>query len=200
MQLNLRSVRATDADPLVWEVARPLVEADIQMLSTTSRNSEPSALKRLTERHHAAARLIAVGTPLSQVSIITGYVASRLSILQNDPSFQELILFYREAVNDEYRTMQAQLAGLGEDALAELRSRLEEAPEKMSNTFLLDLVKSVADRTGNGPSSSTKAEVVVTLDLAARMKQARAKAAAAIDGVARDITPAPANAEEGAAS
>ena len=194
VKLDFRTARADwPSEPLVWGEPQPLTRADIQMLTTQEKGYSGDAaknpLQRITERHHALARLLAVGTPPGQAAIITGYSNATVSILQGDPSFQELVEFYSLEVNAEYRTMQAQLAGLGEDAIAELRRRVEDTPTELGAAFLLDVVTKIADRTGNGPTSTTKNETVVTLDLSARMKAAREKAQAAIEGAARDITP-----------
>src|SRR5690606_37701461 len=112
----------------------------------------------------------------------------------NDPTFMELVDFYSREVEAEYRGMHSQMAGLGIDAIDELRRRVEEEPEKIGFSSLLDVVTKIADRTGHGPSSTTKQEVNVTIGLAEKMKAARAAARAAsqIDAVARDITPEPA--------
>lgn len=194
--LNLKTIRADwPSEPLAFGEPEALTRADIAILRETDKGfvGKPmTALKRLTERHHALARLLATGTPPGQAAVITGYDSSRISILQTDPSFKELIEFYSLEVNAEYRTMQAQMAGLGEDAVAELRRRLEddELVKEMGAGFLLDIVTKIADRTGNGPTSTTKSEVNVTIDLATRMKQARERAQQAIEGVSvRDITP-----------
>lgn len=199
--MDLRTVRADwDDSALVWDEPISLTQADLVLLQEvpkeTSVNGAIAPLKRLRERHHALARLLASGgTTMAEASIITGIGISQISILKNDPSFKELVLFYQNEVRDEYRTMHAQLAGLGEDAVAELRRRVEDDPESIGFTSLLDLVTKIADRTGHGPTSSTKAqvEVNVQVDLAAKMKEARMKARAAIEGSARDITPEASN-------
>jgi len=195
--VNLKTVRADwDDAELVWEDPVALTSADLALLSEVGKGrSVDGAVKPLTkirERHHALAKLLASGgISQNEASIITGYDISTISILKNDPAFKELILFYQNEVNAEYRTMHSQLAGLGEDAVAELRRRVEEDPEQIGFTSLLDLVTKIADRTGHGPASaaSSRVEVNVTVDLASRMKAARAQAARAIEGVARDVTP-----------
>lgn len=197
MPLDLRTIRADWPDEVIeWGEPQPLTHADIAVLSQEPKGWQgfggpQTPLQRLTERHHALARLIAAGTPPGQAAVIVGRTANNVAILQNDPSFCELVDFYAQEVNAEYRTMQAQMAGLGEDAVAELRRRLEDddAVKEMGAAFLLDVVTKIADRTGNGPTSTTKQEVNVTLDLSARMKAARQAAQTAIEAQAIDITP-----------
>lgn len=196
--MDLRTVRADwDSEQLAWGEPRALTQTDLaELMSQPKGTSEAGAvtpLKRLRERHHALARLLASGgCSMQDAAIITGYEAATISTLKQDPLFQDLVLFYQNEVNAEYRTMQAQLAGLGEDAVAELRKRVEDDPAALGATFLLDLVVKIADRTGNGPTSTTKTEVSVTVDLASKMKAARIRAreaSAQIDVEARDITP-----------
>lgn len=180
MTLNLRTVaNAGSAEPLVADEVRDLVMADLQLLSESNRESKASPLKRISERHHALARLIAAGTSQTDAGIITGYQASSISILMDDPTFAELVEFYKREVDVEYRGMHAQMAGLGADALDELRKRLEDEPEKMGASFLLDLVTKIADRTGHGAQTKTTQEVNITVGLADKMKLAREKARAA---------------------
>lgn len=194
MTLNLRTTQAR------WDVeidigpTAPLTQVDLRMLSEVSRdrpqNYKQNPLKRLTERHHALARVIAAGTPNAQAAIITGYTRETIVMLKDDPSFQELIDFYSQELNTEYLGMHAQMAGLGADAIQELRRRVEEDPEGMGAGFLLDLVTKLADRTGYGPTTKTESTSVnVSIDLSARMKAARERARVAIEGSARDITP-----------
>lgn len=176
-------------EPLSFAVTRDMTPVDVEVLATMPRGQGTPPLKRLSERHHALARLIAAGTSHSDAAIIVGLHRNRVSMLMGDTSFQELVEFYRGEVTSSYLDAQAQLAGLGLDALAELRRRLEETPEEMGANLLVELVKVTSDRTGNGPSSTSKQEVSVVNDLAARMRNAREAASRAIDLQARDITP-----------
>jgi hypothetical protein len=194
--LNLRTIRADWPDePLEWGEPEPLTRADLQIIAEVPKGyagEVQSPLQRLKERHHALARLLASGDVTDgQAGILTGYNQPTISILRNDPAFIELLDFYRNEVNVEFRSFQAKLARLGGDSIDELQRRVEDKPEELGAAFLLDIVTKVADRTGNGPTSSTtnKTEVNVTLDLSARMKQARESARLAIEGVARDVTP-----------
>src|SRR5690606_353933 len=62
------------------------------------------------------------------------------------------------------------MSAFSHDVLEELRSRFESASETMSNGFLLDLMKALADRSGNGPKST---QVNVNVDLSGRLEAAR---------------------------
>lgn len=193
--MNLASLRA-DREPtaeLQIGDAVPLLDADIAMLTELSRDrvgaGKLAPLQRITNRHHALARMIASGSTNIEAGIVTGYAQITVTNLLSDPSFQELVTFYAGEANDEYRSFHNQLAGLGEDALQELRRRVEESPTELGAGFLLDVITKTADRTGNGPSTKTTQEINVNIGLADRLANARKRAQLAMDGVMRDITP-----------
>ncbi len=152
-------------------VARELDAADLALLQE-EKGSGTSALKRLSDRHHALAKNLAGGMPPGDAAIVSGYVLSRVSILQTDPAFRELVEFYRREVTAQYRDLHQRLSGLALDAAEELSARLEEEPEKVSIGQLLEITKMGADRTGHGPASSTT-NLNVNVDLAGRLQRAR---------------------------
>lgn len=176
--------------PLEFAVVRPLQEADLVLLA--SPGATPAIpLKRISERHHALARLLALGTAPSEAAVVVGYELSRVSILQGDPSFKELVEFYRAQVDAEFADTVGQLAGFSKDVLQELRGRLEDKPESFDNKELKELLVTTLDRTGFGPTH--KQEQTITVNLGERLAQARLRAAEArrelIEGFAKDVTP-----------
>lgn len=174
MNLPLDIVRTTGRAPtqVTSEVLRPLGDADIALLAREKGSTTPP-LKRIRDRHHAAARLLSAGISEGQVAAITGYDVSRISILKNDPAFRELLEFYRGHVDAAYVDLHEQLAGMSKDALVMLRERMEEEPEKITLLQLIELTKMGADRTGYGPTQ--KVEQNVNINLANRLDQARAR-------------------------
>ena len=165
--------------PLHAEVARQLSEADLALLAS-DRGTAAQPLKRIGERHHALARNLAAGLSPGQAAAITGLCLSRVSVLQGDPAFQELMQFYRQEKDAAFADMYEQLAGLSKDALLLMRERLEEAPEEFSNPMLLEIVTKLADRSGHGPSS--RSEVNVNVNIAGRLEEARKRAKLAAQG------------------
>lgn len=157
MKLDLNIDRAVTrgrrALPLEFEVVRPIDEADIAMLQTPAETQAP-ALKRLTDRHHSLARLLASGTPEAEAAAIVGYTLPRVSILKNDPAFQELLALYREGVEAVFATNLDHMAGAAKDALLELRDRLEEAPEKVTFNELRGVIVDFQDRVVRDSTSS----------------------------------------------
>ncbi len=169
--------RGRAARPIEAAIVRELDSADMVLLAS-EKGSVPSAIKRLTERHHALARTIANGMPLGEAAILHGYSISRVSILQSDPAFGELLTFYREDAQRPFRDMHNRLAGLSMDAAEELHARLEEdmqsEDKKISVGQLMEITKLGSDRTGFGPSSTN---VNVNVELAGRLEAARKRVA-----------------------
>lgn len=165
-------VKGRKAKPVEAAVVRALEPEDVGLLVEMEKGSKPSALKRISERHHALARNLAAGMSPGEAAIVCGYDLSRVSILQADPTFKELLEFYRKDVDATYRGLHERLFGLAMDAAEELSVRLEEEPEKVSVGQLLEVVKMGADRTGHGPQS-TSTNLNVNVDLANRLEEAR---------------------------
>lgn len=168
--------RGRASAPLHFAETRALERGDLELL-LEEKGSKPPALKRLAERHHALARCLASGMSDGDAALACGYVASRVSILKNDPAFRELLEFYRDDVNKQYRDLHERLAGISMDATALIEEQLEadlavELDErKVSLGQLMQLTQMGADRTGHGPSSSQN--VNVNVNLAERLQRAR---------------------------
>lgn len=190
MDLPLDIIRTTGrakAPPPTAELLREIEVADLALLGE-EKGSRPPPLKRIRDRHHAVARLLAAGKKPGEVAAITGYDLSRISILQNDPAFAELLSFYREDVERAYAGMHEQLAGMSLDAVILLREFMEDTPEKLTVGQMIELTKLGADRTGFGPSQ--KVEQNVNIHLASRLEEARKRVQSRII----DITPEKSNA------
>lgn len=181
MDLGLDTVRTTGraAQPLVAEVVRELSAVDMALLET-ERGIKPPAIKVLRDSHHAIARCVAEGRPNTETMLITGYSASRISILKGDPAFQELVEFYRKNV-EETRTELAtdgiaKATAIRNDAMEILHDRLIDTPEAFDIPDLQDTVKLFADRSGLGPQTKST-NLNVTMNLAARVSAGRQRAA-----------------------
>lgn len=173
--------RGRAARPIIATVVRKLDAADLALLGE-EKGSEPTALKRLSDRHHALARNLASGMPPGDAAVMSGYVLSRVSILQGDPAFRELVEFYRRDVTFQYRDLHQRLSGLALDAAEELSVRLEDTPGAVSIGQLLEITKMGADRTGHGPQTS-QTNVNINVDLAGRLQRARERVEARRIGV-----------------
>lgn len=170
--------------PLEAEVLRELTNADLLIAEATPKGSVPSLVKKLNDKHHALARSLAGGLDNTTAGIVTGYSASRISILLNDPSFQELLAFYRQNLDVVYADMHSRMSTLSLVTLEEIATRLEDEPEKLGTAVLLDLLKTLTDRTGFGPRTT---QVNVNVDLAGRLSAARRRAAEGGEGLPRAL-------------
>jgi len=130
-------------------VVREVEDADLARAA----GAGPPRLKNLRPTHHTLARLLAKGVKQVDVSAITGFSQSRISILKTDPAFQELLAHYETQVEEISVELMQKVKLLAGDALAEIHSRLEERPEEFSNSALLALVTATLDRSGVGPKS-----------------------------------------------
>lgn len=172
--LDVVRTRGRAPAPLEFEVLGGMTADDVAALALP-RNTAPPALNRLTQRHHALARNLAAGMSASEAALVCGYDISRVSILQSDPTFKELLRFYSANVDAQYANLHESLSALSVDAAEELRRRLEETPDDVSTSALIEIVKTSADRTGFGPQS--KSEVSVTVGMADRLRLARERVA-----------------------
>jgi hypothetical protein len=129
---------------------RDLGEADLALLAAGDRGTTAPPLKRITDRHHSLARLIAGGASDGEAAATIGFSLSRVSILKQSPAFQDLLALYRKEVDREFATVLEHMAGMSRDALLELRERLEDEPDRFSNRELLDTVNTFVDRADVG--------------------------------------------------
>jgi hypothetical protein len=172
LELDLSRTIGRKPAKLGGEVVRELTRSDLELLAT-ERAIKPTSIKRISERHHALARVLATGASDGIAALTCGYTPSRISILKSDPAFEELVAFYREDRGAEVQDLAQKLTTIAKDAADEIASRLEESPETLGPDFLLDVVKVGADRTGHGPKSTN---VNVNVNLGDRMKAARERA------------------------
>ncbi len=156
LDLNIDTAAGPGRRPKPVDVTylRDVTEADLELLATRDAGSTPSPVQRITERHHALARLLASGTPEGEAALITGYDPSRVSVLKNSPAFTNLIAIYRDEVNREFSTSLEHMGGLSRDALLELRQRVEDKPEDFSHRELLSIITELSDRAISGEDST----------------------------------------------
>lgn len=177
--LDLFRTKGRAARPVAAEVVGEVSRSDLALLGT-ERGTKAAPLKRIGERHHSLARMLAGGMKPGEAAVAVGLHPSRVSILQDDPTFAELVKFYRENVDAVYANLHERLAGMSADAAEELRRRLEDNPEELGLGSLMEMVKLGADRTGHGPTS--RQEVNVTHNIADRLQAARQRHSRLIEG------------------
>lgn len=192
LDLDIGSLTARGRKPSAVEArfVRPLVAEDLPALAA-ARGTEAPPLKRLSERHHALARALALGHSEAEAAAMVGLTSARVSVLKASPAFRELMDLYRQDKDRQFLDTASRLAGLAHDAAVEIAERLEEKPEEVSMGQLLEIAKMGADRTGLGPTSTQKIE---DNRIGARIEAARQRALAARqplieDAQIVDVTP-----------
>lgn len=187
LDLNVTPTRTRE---LVATQVRDLTSEDLALTRLDLGTKAPPR-KKLSERHHALARILASGSSPAAAAALTGYQLPTVSILLADPSFKELMAFYRQNVDAQFVQLHDIMAGLSKDAALVLRERLEEDPDQVSTQHIVEILKTTADRTGHGPKSTQ--DVNVNVSLATRLEEARKRVAArmidALPADMVDITP-----------
>jgi hypothetical protein len=132
--------------PLFYNVTRHLNEADIAELWNHQRDNTGPKIKTLRYNHHVLAKAVAAGKSGIECANLTGMAANYISILKNDPAFQELVSFYADEMNELYVDVHQRMATLGTSILEELTDRFEADPDKFTKRELLDMFTAMADR------------------------------------------------------
>ena len=154
------------------EITKDLTRADLAKGATADLGFKAPTLALIRDIHHKVAELLASGLRPIEVSRITGMSSVRISVIKNDPTFIELLKFYREGQQEEAVKDVNRLQMLSRTAVGELQSRIEERPEEMKTADVLKIAAFGADRTGHGPSTTVNQRVaVLTADDVLRLKQ-----------------------------
>lgn len=174
LELELVSipVRAgRQALPLQMEYSKDLTPAMLATPSPITQKAPP--LVKIRDSHHALARVLATGSGEAEASMITGFSASRISILKADPQFADLLEFYRSQGTEAVADYKERMINVGLDALNILQERMEEKPEDFSPGLLKDIAKDMADRTGHAPQRGPSNVTQINIGLSDRMARAR---------------------------
>lgn len=135
-------------------------------------------VQKLRNSHHMLARLDALGTmTLSELSVASGYSISGISMLRQDPSYQQLVLDKRAMLDEQYvDSMDQYYTGLLEARNKSLRlinDKLDQAePGDIPLNQLHAIHSDAADRTGY---PKRKESVNMNLDFADSLDQAIAR-------------------------
>lgn len=182
--LGIDFERALGERPPPREVAyvREMVMADYEVAGQNSTVGEFQP-RKLTERHHALARCVALGLKDHEAAARVGYDPQMLVILKRSPAFLDLVEVYRGEVDRVFVDHAEQLAGLATDAILAIRERLEEDPDAFGTKMLLEIAAVTGDRAGYGPIKRTE-NVNVNVSLGEKLALARARVAQM-----KDVTP-----------
>lgn len=145
--LAIGSARGKRSEPLFAAYERDLNAGDVELiLAPPPKGITTKPLAKLRSTHHFLARLLAEGRKNEECSVITGYSPSRISILKNDPAFQELLSYYATQTEVRYLDVHERLAALGMSTIEELQERLENDPGSLKNRELMELAEFALDR------------------------------------------------------
>jgi hypothetical protein len=139
---------------LIMELDRELGPEDFQHLANAVGSTTPSLLK-IRHQHHQLAQLLARGHSQTHASFLSGYSVSRISILLQDPMFQNLVAYYQGTEELAHIEVMERMQALGISTLDELQARMEENPDKFQNRELMELaeltlVKAMQRKAGSG--------------------------------------------------
>ena len=186
---NIRKRGRAEAQlPIPLDV-KPLTAEKVAAASRREEGIKPSALERLTSRHHAIARDIAAGVRTGDVAAKYGLTPSRISILKGDGTFNDLVEFYRARGDAMFDLVHERLAGVAFDALEVIADRITD-PDQAAEIDLSELTKLVqmtTDRTGHAPKRVEEKNVNINFgdQLEAARQRARERI---IDATAIEVT------------
>lgn len=139
---------------------------DLKASGVSGGSTQAGTLQQLRDTHHSLARLIAGGESQTRAAFMTGRSVSRVSILMADPTFKELVEYYRANRDMAFEGVNEELASLGMAATRELRERLETAPDSFSNGEMRKLAEFALDRTltkDSAPGKPPASSVVINI-------------------------------------
>lgn len=182
--MTLRPGRASTVQVELGPI-RELARPDLALLN----EARPvTVLQSLRDNHHRIARAVASGIPNQQVAALCGIGMNRVSMLKQDPAFNDLVAHYRSIITAEWAehadTVTEFLGSVRTKSLAMLEDKLCAAAD--NNEFLptrelVAMAELGLDRTGYGKVNKN---INVNVDFAAQLEAARNRSSRA-----RDISP-----------
>ena len=190
-ELTLRAGRYPKVD---ISAVRDLTRDDLHILAKP--RAKLRAADRFKDSHHRIARLFAAGLRSSEVIAKTGYSRDRVSVLHQDPSFQELIASYRKKVDeafvesiDQYFEVATGNMLTAERMIAQKLELAEDEGDLPSFRDLHAISRDAADRFGYGKKSTN---INVNVDFATKLERARQRSTMrTIDQSPTVVTPSP---------
>lgn len=158
----------------------PLTEAHAQIATAHMESGATLGVHlphvtNLRHSHHRLAQLLAGGMNAHRVAALCNTSANYLCHLQDSPAFQELLAHYAATQEDAFGDFVETAAALSMDMLGRLQEILNNEPEKLSPSHVLESIKLLADRTGHAPVSKS-VNVNVNTGLGDKLRLARERA------------------------
>jgi hypothetical protein len=121
------------------------------------------------------AQLLAIGMKPKDVALKTGYSVSRISILQLDPAFKELLANYTAEQDNLTVDIKERLRHLSMDSIDVIQARFDDDPTQFSNKELFDLAELTLDRTGHGKTATVQHSYGIDPETAELLRQNRSR-------------------------
>lgn len=174
-------VFAASWEQLVSEYG-PLTEEDIAEARKVEVGADVGGLKTIRHSHHRIAQMVAGGVLTNvEIGVLCNITPGRISILKTFPAFQELVEHYRAKQEDVLVAATAMFTDrAGEltlEMMQELQERLHNSPESFTPSALNELIKTLADRSGNAPVARSQ-NVNVNVNMGETLRAARERAVA----------------------
>lgn len=147
-----------------------LTQEELETLNSNRGISAPQ-IKSIRQTHRRLAQLLAMGTSDGVAASLVGLHPSRVSILKSDPAFSALMQTFQTVKDGQVFDLLEKLSEVSMNALDELRDRLLEEPEKVSNNQLLEIITNGLDRLGHSPTHKV---AIATVDINELKKNASA--------------------------
>lgn len=128
---DVHAVRALTPEDVASITGRPLARTESRSQSTLT----------IRTTHHQVAQMLAAEAPIPEIMLITGYSQGRISILQDDPAFAELVAYYKVGAAQGMVDALEQLRSTGMVANEVLRERLLDTPGQFANRELVEIIK-----------------------------------------------------------
>ena len=179
--------RGAISEPLHIEVIRDLTAADILRLGDAPKVGPP-AIQKLRATHHRQAVLLAEGRSVAEVAAIVGCTPQRLTQLQADPTFVELIGHYKDQVISamlmDAARLKDKIVDLGEMAVDEMRERMDDEARRRGISIgeIRKIAEFAMDRTVAPPQLAPNAPLIppsITISFGTSLRPDRALASGA---------------------
>lgn len=156
----------------IFEPVRDIETLDVPVILQELREHNWSKMRAvgstdirvLRAGHHHLAQLIAQGVDIVAASLVTGKSTSTIKLLIDDPAFKELLAYYKaqQEVVEGDLVKRTQTIGLLASEI--LQERMEESPEKFTNSELRQLLEMATTPGRGGGSVPGKGDVNIQLN------------------------------------
>lgn len=164
-----------------WEKEQARLAANL-MPKTNTKSVDVIQLYRLS--HHCIAQYFAMGLEKWEIQRRTGFTVRRLTLLEGDPTFQQLIAYYanmaeaeRQAMVDEYHEVQEA------NALVAARMLSEKLDDALESGVLPSFTQLLAITSQRDKRNQSKTPGSVTVNIGLALDAAKERA-----GKSKDLT------------